>query len=56
MIDPTERRIEPLEIERLERALGWERSLKEEARAEAEKWRTIAGDYTDVEPFPWEEA
>ena len=51
MDDPTERR-----MERLDRALGWERSLKEEARAEAEKWRTIAGDYTDVEPFPWEEA
>ena len=51
MIDPTERR-----MERLERALYRQHSLKDEARAEAEKWRTIAGDYTDVEPFPWEEA
>ncbi len=56
MIDPTERRIEPLEIERLEREMIRGHALEEEARAEAEKWRTIAGDYTDVEPFPWEEA
>jgi hypothetical protein len=56
MIDPTERRMECLERELAVAKRKYTRACVSmaEARAEAKKWRTIAGDYTDTEPFPWE--
>jgi len=56
MIDPTERRMECLERELAVAKRKYSRACVSmaEARAEAKKWRTIAGEYTDTEPFPWE--